>query len=74
LGAARIRVRELGSGRSRLETARTLGIDFQIAANMPIEAEPCGDDAPAKVLVRRDEDEGRAGGVRKERPGEIKTV
>jgi phage terminase large subunit len=32
-----IAVRELGSGRSRLETAATLGIRFQICPNIPIE-------------------------------------
>ena len=32
-----IRVRELGSGRSRLETAASLGIRFQIAPNVPLE-------------------------------------
>lgn len=32
-----IQVKELGSGRSRLETAHTLGITFQIAPNIPIE-------------------------------------
>ena len=32
-----IAVRELGSGRSRLETASTLGIKFQICPNIPIE-------------------------------------
>jgi phage terminase large subunit len=32
-----IRVRELGSGRSRLETATSLGIKFQIVPNIPLE-------------------------------------
>jgi len=32
-----IQVRELGSGRSRIETAATLGIKFQMAPNIPIE-------------------------------------
>jgi phage terminase large subunit len=32
-----IQVRELGTGRSRRETARSLGIDFQIVPNIPIE-------------------------------------
>jgi phage terminase large subunit len=32
-----IQVRELGSGRSRLETAQTLGIRFQIVPNIPLE-------------------------------------
>lgn len=32
-----IQVRELGSGRSRLETARSLGITFRVAPNVPIE-------------------------------------
>lgn len=32
-----IAVRELGSGRSRIETAATLGIKFQITPNIPIE-------------------------------------
>src|SRR6185436_3561935 len=32
-----IEVRELGSGRTRLETAASLGIKFQIAPNVPIE-------------------------------------
>lgn len=32
-----IRVRELGSGRSRRETAASLGIKFEIAPNVPIE-------------------------------------
>jgi hypothetical protein len=32
-----IAVKELGSGRSRLETAHTLGIRFQIAPNVPLE-------------------------------------
>jgi len=32
-----IQVRELGSGRSRIETAATLGIKFQIAPNIPID-------------------------------------
>ncbi len=32
-----IQVRELGSGRSRLETAASLGIRFRIAPNVPIE-------------------------------------
>lgn len=32
-----IEVRELGSGRSRLETAASLGIKFRIAPNIPIE-------------------------------------
>jgi hypothetical protein len=32
-----IRVRELGSGRSRLETAASLGIKFQIARNVSLE-------------------------------------
>ena len=32
-----IQVKELGSGRSRLETAATLGIRFQVAPNVPIE-------------------------------------
>ncbi len=31
-----IAVRELGSGKSRLETARSLGINFQVAPNVPI--------------------------------------
>jgi len=31
-----IRVRELGSGQSRLETARGLGIEFQIAPSLPL--------------------------------------
>jgi phage terminase large subunit len=31
-----IRVRELGSGQSRLETARNLGIEFQIAPSLPL--------------------------------------
>lgn len=32
-----IQVRELGSGRTRLEVARSLGISFQVAPNVPIE-------------------------------------
>ena len=32
-----IQVRELGSGRSRIETARTLGIAFTITPNIPVE-------------------------------------
>lgn len=32
-----IQVRELGSGRSRLETAQSLGINFQVAPNIPLE-------------------------------------
>ncbi len=32
-----IQVRELGSGRSRLETAASLGIRFEVAPNLPIE-------------------------------------
>ena len=32
-----IQVRELGSGRSRLETAATLGIKFKVCPNIPIE-------------------------------------
>lgn len=32
-----IQVRELGSGRSRVETARALGINFQTVPNIPIE-------------------------------------
>jgi len=32
-----IRVRELGTGKSRLEVARSLGIRFDIAANIPIQ-------------------------------------
>lgn len=32
-----IQVRELGSGRSRLETAATLGINFKVAPNIPLE-------------------------------------
>jgi len=32
-----IQVRELGSGRSRIETARQLGINFQTVPNIPIE-------------------------------------
>jgi hypothetical protein len=32
-----IEVRELGSGRTRLEVAKSLGITFQIAPNVPIE-------------------------------------
>jgi len=32
-----IQVRELGSGRSRVETAATLGIRFQVAPNIPLE-------------------------------------
>lgn len=32
-----IQVRELGSGRSRLETAESLGIRFQVAPNIPLE-------------------------------------
>jgi hypothetical protein len=32
-----IQVRELGSGRSRRETARALGIEFQIVPNLPLE-------------------------------------
>lgn len=32
-----IQVRELGSGRSRLETAQTLGITFQTCPNIPLE-------------------------------------
>jgi phage terminase large subunit len=32
-----IQVRELGSGRSRLETAASLGIRFQVVPNIPIE-------------------------------------
>lgn len=32
-----IAVRELGTGKSRLETARTLGIDYQIVENLPLE-------------------------------------
>lgn len=32
-----IQVRELGSGRSRIETAATLGIKFEITPNIPIE-------------------------------------
>ena len=32
-----IQVRELGSGRSRIETAKSLGIDFKICPNIPIE-------------------------------------
>jgi len=32
-----IQVRELGSGRSRLETARSLGINFLVAPNIPVE-------------------------------------
>ncbi len=32
-----IQVKELGSGRSRLETAQSLGIRFQIAPNVPLE-------------------------------------
>lgn len=32
-----IQVRELASGRSRLETARTLGINFQVVPNVPVE-------------------------------------
>lgn len=32
-----IQVKELGSGRSRLETARSLGIQFEVAPNVPLE-------------------------------------
>jgi len=32
-----IQVRELGSGRSRIETAKSLGITFQVCPNIPIE-------------------------------------
>ncbi len=32
-----IMVRELGSGRSRIETAATLGINFQVCPNIPLE-------------------------------------
>lgn len=32
-----IQVRELGSGRSRVETAHSLGIKFQVAPNIPLE-------------------------------------
>jgi hypothetical protein len=32
-----IRVRELASGRSRLETAASLGIKFEVSPNVPIE-------------------------------------
>ena len=32
-----IAVRELGSGKSRLETARTMGIVFQVAPNVSID-------------------------------------
>lgn len=44
-----IRVRELTSGKSRLETARTLGIDFRIAPQLGIED---GIDAARRIFGR----------------------
>ena len=37
MGPHDIQVRELGSGRSRIETARTLGIEFQVAPSIGLE-------------------------------------
>ena len=51
-----IQVRELGSGRSRIETAKQLGIDFQICPNIPIED---GIHAVRMVLPRCWFDEGK---------------
>ncbi|WFS62440.1 terminase family protein [Pseudodesulfovibrio thermohalotolerans] len=53
-----IRVRELGTGRSRLETARSLGIRFDIAANIPIQD---GINAVRTILPRCWFDEARCG-------------
>jgi hypothetical protein len=37
VGPHDLAVRELGTGRSRIEVARSLGMDFAVAANLPLE-------------------------------------
>jgi hypothetical protein len=56
IGPHDLAVRELGTGRSRLEVARSLGMNFAVAANLPIED---GREAVRQVLPTLWVDAGR---------------